>query len=77
VGAKLSAEMQNARKLIESGVGVYAACERSGITPGAVYRSAWYKARSLEHSEIRQGDEVFCTKCRKRWGVEEVAPTCD
>lgn len=28
------------------------------------------------HSLMRECDEYFCTKCHKRWGVDEDAPTC-
>lgn len=31
---------------------------------------------SQQHREIREGDEVFCTKCHKRWGIDEDAPSC-
>lgn len=31
---------------------------------------------SQQHDEIREGDEIYCTKCHKRWGVDEEAPPC-
>lgn len=31
---------------------------------------------SQQHREIREGDEVFCTRCHKRWGIDEEAPLC-
>lgn len=29
-----------------------------------------------QHNEIREGDEVYCTRCHKRWGIDEDAPPC-
>lgn len=31
---------------------------------------------STEHREIREGDEIYCTICGKRWDVKETAPDC-
>lgn len=44
MGAKESAEMKRARKLvILGGMTAYAAAKRSGITRNAIYVSKWYK----------------------------------
>lgn len=48
MGAKVSPEMEKARKLIEAGGGkvtAYAAAQATGLTTGAISRSAWYKKR--------------------------------
>lgn len=29
-----------------------------------------------EHREIREGDEIFCPICGKRWDVKETPPSC-
>lgn len=29
------------------------------------------------HREIREGDEITCPKCGKRWDVNEDAPDCE
>lgn len=44
-GAKTSSEMLKARKLIEQGATAYAAAKATGLTTGAITRSAWYKER--------------------------------
>lgn len=31
---------------------------------------------SQQHNEIREGDEKYCTRCHKRWGINEDAPPC-
>lgn len=77
MAAKQSAEMREAKRLIESGVPVYKACEQAGITHTAVYRAAWYRARKLASKSCnpkRQGDEMFCAGCGKRWGIDEESP---
>lgn len=46
MGAKISPEMEKARKLIVAGAGkvsAYAAAQATGLTTGAISRSAWYK----------------------------------
>lgn len=30
----------------------------------------------VAHRRQRQGDEVFCARCTKRWGVSEDEPEC-
>lgn len=30
-----------------------------------------------EHTTIREQDEYYCTKCGKRWDVNEEAPECE
>lgn len=29
-----------------------------------------------QHREIREGDEIYCVTCGKRWGVRETPPNC-
>lgn len=43
MGAKISAEMRAARKLVEAGQSAYAAAKATGLTQGAISKSQWYK----------------------------------
>lgn len=44
MGAKVSAEMERARKLVTSeGMSPYEAAKVAGITRSAIYMSKWYK----------------------------------
>lgn len=45
MGARESAEMLKARKLIEGGKSVAKAAELAGISKPAIYMSAWWKQR--------------------------------
>lgn len=29
-----------------------------------------------QHREIREGDEIYCVTCGKRWDVKETPPDC-
>lgn len=31
----------------------------------------------MDHKKIRQGDEYFCSKCGRRWDVDEQEPPCE
>jgi len=44
MGAKRSPEMIRAEKLVRSGWSAYKAAKEVGLTPSAIYMSAWYKA---------------------------------
>lgn len=47
MAAKVSAEMQKARKMLEDSKGLasaYSVAQACNLTPGAITRSAWYKA---------------------------------
>lgn len=43
MGARISAEMRAARKLVEAGHTAYAAAKATGLTQGAISKSKWYK----------------------------------
>ena len=46
MGAKVSKEMQHARRLVEQkGLTPYAAANIAGITKQAIYAAKWYKDR--------------------------------
>lgn len=45
MGAKVSAEMLKARKMIEAGATAYRAAKDCGVTVSAITRSKWYQAR--------------------------------
>lgn len=31
---------------------------------------------SEQHREIREGDEIYCVTCGKRWDIYETPPPC-
>ena len=48
MGAKISAEMKKARKLVEAGMTAYAAAKLAGISQGAISKAPWRKAMLAE-----------------------------
>ena len=48
MGAKESAEMKKARKLVAEGHSAYRAAQLAGISKQAIYMSNWYKELKLK-----------------------------
>jgi len=58
MGARQSQEAKAAQALIEDGVPVYKACERTGINHTTIYKSEWWKQRKArEAAQIKEEDQ--------------------
>lgn len=58
MGARQSQEAKDAQVLIEDGVPVYKACERTGINHTTIYKSEWWRNRKASKAAQTKGGDA-------------------